>query len=64
MYLISKFDLTVCVLNEMKMYKCDEFLKWFVYSSKWEGLLIDNILNIAACSHNNLSVCSINQFTD
>ena len=56
--------MTVCVLNEIKMYKCDEFLEWLVYSSKWEALLIDNILNIAACSRNNLSVCSINQLTD
>ena len=64
MYLISKFDLTVCVLNEMKMYKCDEFLKWLVYSSKWEALLIDNILSMAACSRNIFSVCSIYYSTD
>ena len=44
MYLQSKFDSTVSVLNEMKMYKCDEFLEWLVYSRKWEALLIDNIL--------------------
>ena len=25
----------------MKMYKCDEFLEWLVYSRKWEALLID-----------------------
>ena len=50
MYLLSKFGLTMCVLNEMKMYKRDEFLEWFVYSSKWEALLIDNILYMATCS--------------
>ena len=40
--------LCVCVLNEMKMYECDELLEWLVYSSKWEALLTDNILSMAA----------------
>ena len=46
----------MCVLNEVKMYKCDEFLEWLVYSSKLKALLIDNILYMAACSHNIFSV--------
>ena len=44
------------VIDEMKVYKCDEFLVGLVYSSKWEAFLIDNILYNIMVTYN-FSTC-------